>query len=106
MSKSCRSCAELDSLFDRIWAADMRGIKLWQAATGRTRTWPDGAKLICWLMERIDAAEKVIDVAREHAEIVVDVAAIGACDDARHEVLECAAAYDDKYPKPDVETED
>ena len=48
---------ELEALFDLTWAADMRAIKLWQAATGRTRTWPDHTALVVWLLEKLDEAE-------------------------------------------------
>jgi len=56
--------AEYKALFDLGWEADMRGIKRWQAATGKKRTWPDGANLVVWLLKRLDQAEAVIDAAR------------------------------------------
>ncbi len=44
--------------FDLRWKADMRAINRWQAATGRTMTWPDHADLVMWLLERLEAAER------------------------------------------------
>lgn len=42
-------------IFDACWKADMRAIKLWQAAApGRDLTWPDHTKLMLWLLERVD----------------------------------------------------
>ncbi len=49
--------AELEASFDLCWAADMRAIKRWQAATGRDLTWPDHADMVVWLLEQLDAAE-------------------------------------------------
>lgn len=51
------NCAELQQIFDLRWQADQRAIKRWQAATGRTMTWPDHADLCVWLMEQLDAKE-------------------------------------------------
>lgn len=48
---------ELDALFERMWAADMRGIKMWQKKTGKELTWPSRDKLVLWLLERIDELE-------------------------------------------------
>ena len=57
--------AELQAVFDLRWKADMRAIKKWQETTGRELTWPDHADLVVYLMGRLEAAEAVIDVARE-----------------------------------------
>jgi hypothetical protein len=50
--------SELDELrenFNLRWAADMRAIKMWQAAhPERVRVWPDHADLCVWLMEQIE----------------------------------------------------
>ena len=56
--------ADYEATFNVCYAANMRGIKRWQAATGKTLTWPDGANLVVWLLERLDQAEAVIDAAR------------------------------------------
>lgn len=48
---------DLQRTFDIRWQADMRAIKRWQEATGRTMTWPDHADLCVWLMEQLEAAE-------------------------------------------------
>ncbi len=55
--------AELEALFDLCHKADMRAIKQWQAATGRTLVWPDQTALVVWLLEQLDAAEAKIHVA-------------------------------------------
>ena len=44
--------------FDLRWKADMRAIKRWQAATGRTMTWPDHADLVVWLLEQLETMEQ------------------------------------------------
>lgn len=48
--------AEEKSSFDVRWKADMRAIKRWQGATGKTLTWPDHADLCVWLMDELGAA--------------------------------------------------
>jgi hypothetical protein len=49
--------AELKQSFDLYYAAEMRGIKMWQEATGKDMIWPDGGKLTAWLLERLAASE-------------------------------------------------
>ncbi len=49
--------SELESLFDLCHKADMRAIKQWQAATGRTRVWPDQTALVGWLLGKLDDAD-------------------------------------------------
>lgn len=51
---------ELQRTFDLRWKADMRGIKRWQEATGRTLTWPDHADAVVFLLEKLDAAETAL----------------------------------------------
>lgn len=46
--------AEHDASFDLRWKADMRAIKRWQKATGKTAIWPDHADLCVWLLEQND----------------------------------------------------
>ncbi len=46
-----------ESGFGLRWKADMRAIKRWQEATGRTQVWPDHAYLCVWLMESIAGLE-------------------------------------------------
>lgn len=41
---------ELEASFDLRWKADMKAIKKWQKATGRTLVWPDHADLCVWLL--------------------------------------------------------
>lgn len=57
------SVVEIEAIFDMRWAADMRAIKRWQAATGRDLTWPDHADLVVWLLEQLDVAEAKINAA-------------------------------------------
>jgi hypothetical protein len=46
---------ELKSTFDLRWDADMRAIKLWQAAhPDREDTWPDHADMVVWLLEQLN----------------------------------------------------
>lgn len=47
---------ELNQLFDVIHAADIRGIKMWQAESHveRELIHPDKAKMVCWLLEQND----------------------------------------------------
>lgn len=45
---------ELEHTLQLINDADMRGIKMWQEATGRTMEWPDRGKMIFWLLEKIE----------------------------------------------------
>ncbi len=47
-----REEAEDAASFDLRWNADMRAIKRWQEATGRTLTWPDHADLCVWLLDQ------------------------------------------------------
>ena len=48
--------AQLQFLFSLRWKADMRAIKMWQAAgPDREMTWPDHADLVVWLLEQLDA---------------------------------------------------
>lgn len=53
--------ADLQRSFDLRWNADMRAIKRWQAAgPNRELTWPDHADLVVWLLERLEAAQRVL----------------------------------------------
>ena len=56
--------ADYKATLNVCYAAHVRGIARWQAATGKTLTWPDGANLVVWLLERLEHAETVIDAAR------------------------------------------
>ena len=56
---------ELEATFDLIHAADQRAIKLWQEAhPGKGNMWPDQAKMVVWLMERVAQLESTPDFAR------------------------------------------
>lgn len=53
-----RENADFRQTFDFQWEANRRAIKLWQeAAPERDLTWPDHAKMVVWLLERIAALE-------------------------------------------------
>lgn len=68
LEAAAREVASLQNTFDLMWKADMRAIKLWQAATGRDHVWPDRAKTTLWLLERLDAAEAERDRLKEALE--------------------------------------
>ena len=51
---------EYQQSFDLQYDASMRGIKMWQEATGRDMVWPDKAELTAWLIERLDEKEKTL----------------------------------------------
>ena len=68
--------AEYDQSFKLYDNAMRRGTKLWQEAhPERYGIWPDGADLIAWLMERLDAG-----LGREYAEASGRTAAQGDLD--------------------------
>ncbi len=46
--------------FNLRWKADMRAIKMWRAATGRTLEWPDHADLVVWLLQQIRRRDRMI----------------------------------------------
>lgn len=50
-----------EQTFDLQHDADMRGIKMWQKATGRKKEWPDRGKMIFWLLERLDVAQQLAE---------------------------------------------
>lgn len=46
---------DLQATFDLRWKADMRAIKMWQAAhPGNELVWPDHADLVVWLLEQLE----------------------------------------------------
>lgn len=52
----------MTAVFDRMYAADMRGIKAWQKAhPGKELVWPDKGKLVEWLLDRIVELKDKID---------------------------------------------
>jgi hypothetical protein len=61
LEKSESVCSEFQRIFDLTWEADMRAIKVWQAANpGNDLIWPDRAKLTLWLLEQITSAREVM----------------------------------------------
>ena len=66
---------ELEASFDLRWKADMRAIKLWQGATGKTLVWPDHADMVVWLLEQLDAQkENPFDYNDAMLEVTIDQA--------------------------------
>ena len=62
---------EHEASFNLRHGADMRAIKRWQEATGKTQVWPDHADLCVWLMEsteRLQAElnESQVEIERNH----------------------------------------
>lgn len=53
---------EYEHSFDLQYDASMRGIKMWQEATGRDMVWPDKAELTAWLIEKLDEKEKTLQL--------------------------------------------
>jgi len=53
-SEAANEIEELQGCFDIRWKADMRAIKMWQAAhPGSENIWPDHAEMVLWLMEQL-----------------------------------------------------
>ena len=53
---------EMQSTLDLLWAADQRGIKMWQEAhPGNDLVWPDRGKMIFWLLEELGSAKAQIE---------------------------------------------
>jgi hypothetical protein len=59
--------AEHETRFERMYAANMRGIKAWQEATGRDMVWPDHAKLVEWLCSEVAELRADLKDSREMA---------------------------------------
>jgi len=54
---------ELGFTFDLRWKADMRAIKMWQAAhPGNDLVWPDHADMVVWLLGEVDRLLKEIGI--------------------------------------------
>lgn len=65
--------AELQATFDLRWKADMRAIKMWQAAhPGTGLIWPDHADLVVWLLEQLEARAGLALTDAERQTVVVD----------------------------------
>lgn len=61
--------AELQATLDLHHKANLRGIKLWQAAgEGRELTWPDQGALVAWLLEQRDETLASKETILERAE--------------------------------------
>lgn len=58
--KAEAALAEKQALFDRLWEADMRGIKMWQKANpGNDLVWPDRAQHVAWVLDQIAKLDEV-----------------------------------------------
>ncbi len=56
---------EWEQSFKLYEAADMRGIRMWQEATGgRHRIVPDKGRLVAWMLDKLDAVEDRLRNAR------------------------------------------
>jgi len=66
-----QECDELNAIFDAHWKAEMRGIKMWQKATGRKLTWPSTDTFTVWLIDRLERAEEVIEAARPLGDVTM-----------------------------------
>ncbi|HEC65264.1 MAG TPA: hypothetical protein ENI23_08220 [bacterium] len=53
---------EYEQSFDLQYDASMRGIKMWQEATGRDMVWPDKADLVVWLIEKLEKKERTLQL--------------------------------------------
>lgn len=52
--KAEAALAEKQELFDRLWEADMRGIKMWQEANpGNDLVLPDRAQHVAWVLDHV-----------------------------------------------------
>lgn len=58
--KAEAALAEKQALFDRLWEADMRGIKMWQKANpDKELVWPDRAQHVAWILDQIAKLDEV-----------------------------------------------
>lgn len=68
-----------------------RATKMWQEASGHDevpRVWPDGAKLMAWMLDKMDAG-----MMREHAEASGRVSAEGRIDFSKIEIWKLIYPY-------------
>ncbi len=57
--EAVRERDEIQAVFDRMYAANIRGIEAWQAKhPGNDLVWPDHAKLVEWLLDQLSEAKK------------------------------------------------
>lgn len=58
---AAETVAERERLFEAMWAADQRGIKMWQEKhPGKDNVWPDQGNLVAWMLERITELESIV----------------------------------------------
>ena len=56
--------ADLERLFNHRWDADMRAIKMWQAAhPGNDLVWPDHAEMVVWLLGAVSRQREALKAA-------------------------------------------
>jgi hypothetical protein len=58
--------ADWEASFELYYTASMRGIKMWQEATGKDMVWPDQGELTAWLIEKIDKTKAAIKAAQRY----------------------------------------
>lgn len=71
IEKLKKQLADEAASFELRWQADMRAIKRWQKATGKTKVWPDHADLCLYLMEELERAEELRDKILKRARAVL-----------------------------------
>jgi hypothetical protein len=60
--KAEAALAEKEALLDRLWEADMRGIKMWQEANpGNDLVWPDRAQHVAWVLDQVAKLDEVAE---------------------------------------------
>ncbi|HLN24747.1 MAG TPA: hypothetical protein VK558_12275 [Patescibacteria group bacterium] len=89
--------AQRQETFNRMWDADMRGIKRWQEAhPGNDLVWPDRSKLTEWLLDRATQAE----AERDAAYLALDWAVSGfRADWTYREIVEFEALHSEALAK-------
>lgn len=81
-----QAAEDLEQTFDLRWEADLRAIRRWQIATGKTLTWPDHADLCVWLLESLDVQER--EIGRLRTAFRVNMLKAGASDADINNILE------------------
>ena len=59
---------DLQRIFDLLWKADQRAIKMWQEAhPGNDLVWPDRCNMVVWLLDQLDEVRKELEDGRYRA---------------------------------------
>lgn len=51
---------EIQNVFDIVWKADMRAVRLWRKFTGKDYIMPDRCDLVVFLLKELDDAKRMI----------------------------------------------